>query len=93
MLLPVDVSPVFFSLALTNLLVRLLLGLYAILGVVLRNLFSTGMSMSTVLQCLCTILNAFLAFGQNLVTNVGLPTFVVIVCVFSPSVGVVCFVF
>ena len=79
---PVSVSPVFFSLALTNLLVRLLLALYAILGVVLRNLFSTGMSVSMVLQCLCTILNAFLAFGQNLVTNVGLPTFVVVVCVF-----------
>ena len=30
------------------------------------------MSVVIEVQCLCTILNAFLAFGQYLVTNVGL---------------------
>ena len=59
------------SFALTNLLARLALALYASLGVLLRNLFSMGMSVSMFVQCLWSILNALPAVGQNLVTKVG----------------------
>ena len=52
------------SLALTNFLARLVLALYASLGVFLRNLLRMGMSVVMEVQCLRTILNAFLALGQ-----------------------------
>ena len=64
----------FLSFALTRRLVKFALDLYAILGVVLRNLFSMGISVLIEVQCLRIILKAFLALGQYLVTNVGLLT-------------------
>ena len=58
--------------ALTSVLERFLLALYASLGVVLVNLLRIGISVLMVDQCLWTILNAFCALGQYLVTKVGL---------------------
>ena len=55
------------------------LALYGSLGVFLRNFLRVGMLVSMEDQCFLTILNAFLALGQNWVINVGLGTSLLVV--------------